>query len=428
MVSELESGTKEHGRSKNLDKGKDGSLGGVITICALLIALGVSTGKAGVIVVLSLVAMLFLHELAHYLVAKKAGMKVTEFFIGFGPKIWSFRKGETEYGLKGIPAGAYVRVIGMNNLDPVELQDEKRTYRSAKFHQRFFLASAGSIMHFLIALILLYAVLVGNGIKVDESEWNVKEVLKNGPAEQMGVEEGDRIISLNQSPVGAWSEFVSLIAGSPNEFISLEILRDGKAYSLEGQLGQLDNSTENQTQGTGFIGIARSKFPNTRVNPANAIIETGQEFGYLTKETIFGIGKFFSPAGLGDFFSDVFEINATSSEDELSSSIGNEEGRVVSVVGATRIGTQLTETGWPGLLLFLATINVFVGFFNLIPLLPLDGGHIAVAIYERMRSRKGRRYHADASKLLPLTYAVVFILIVIGVSAIYLDIADPISL
>ena len=98
------------------------------------------------------------------------------------------------------------------------------------------------------------------------------------------------------------------------------------------------------------------------------------------------------------------------------------------VVGATRIGTQLTETGWPGLLLFLATINVFVGFFNLIPLLPLDGGHIAVAIYERIRSRKGRRYYADASKLLPLTYAVVFILIVIGVSAIYLDIADPISL
>ena len=104
MVSEFESGAKEHSRSKNPNKEKDGSLGGIVTICALLIALGVSTGKAGIIVVLSLVAMLFLHELAHYLVAKKAGMKVTEFFIGFGPKIWSFRKGETEYGLKGIPA------------------------------------------------------------------------------------------------------------------------------------------------------------------------------------------------------------------------------------------------------------------------------------------------------------------------------------
>ena len=428
MTGELEPILEEPSRPSNLDKGKGSSSVGLITIFALLTALGVSAGKAGVIVVLSLVAMLFLHELAHYLVAKKAGMKVTEFFIGFGPKIWSFRKGETEYGLKGIPAGAYVRVIGMNNLDPVEPEDERRTYRDSKFHQRFFLASAGSIMHFLIALILLYIVLVGNGIKVDESEWTVKEILKNGPAEQMGVEAGDKIVSFNQVQVETWPEFTSLIAGSPNEFVSLEILRDGTTYSLEGQLGELENSPKGQSQGSGFLGIARSKFPNTRVNPANAIIETGKEFGYLTKETILGLGKFFSPTGLGSFFSDVFEIGTTSPEDEISSAIGNEEGRVVSVVGATRIGTQLTEAGWPGLLLFLATINVFVGFFNLIPLLPLDGGHIAVAIYEHLRSRKGDRYHADASKLLPLTYAVVFVLIVIGVAAIYLDIADPISL
>ena len=105
-----------------------------------------------------------------------------------------------------------------------------------------------------------------------------------------------------------------------------------------------------------------------------------------------------------------------------------EANKIIITGGATRIGAQLTETGWPGLLLFLATINVFVGLFNLIPLLPLDGGHIAVALYERIRSRKGIRYHADASKLLPLTYAVVFALIFIGIAAVYLDIADPISL
>ena len=157
-------------------------------------------------------------------------------------------------------------------------------------------------------------------------------------------------------------------------------------------------------------------------------VETGKEFGFLTKETIVGLGNFFSPDGLGSFFSDVFEVDSTDSEEEVSSSSRSEEGRVVSVVGATRIGAQLTETGWPGLLLFLATINVFVGLFNLIPLLPLDGGHIAVAVYERIRSRKGIRYHADASKLLPLTYAVVFALIFIGIAAVYLDIADPISL
>ena len=113
---------------------------GVIVVVFLFVLLAMSTGFAGVIVVLSLVAMLFLHELGHYLAARRAGMKVTEFFIGFGPKIWSFRRGETEYGLKGIPAGAYVRVIGMNNLDPVPPEDEHRTYRNAKFGQRLLLA------------------------------------------------------------------------------------------------------------------------------------------------------------------------------------------------------------------------------------------------------------------------------------------------
>ena len=114
---------------------------GIVIVLLLFLLLAISTGLVGVIVVLSLVVMLFLHELGHYLAARRAGMKVTEFFIGFGPKIWSFRRGETEYGLKGIPAGAYVRVIGMNNLDPVAPEDEHRAYRNGKFGQRLLLAA-----------------------------------------------------------------------------------------------------------------------------------------------------------------------------------------------------------------------------------------------------------------------------------------------
>ena len=139
------------------------------------------------------------------------------------------------------------------------------------------------------------------------------------------------------------------------------------------------------------------------------------------------MGNFFSPSGLGNFFSEVFDLD--SSPPSANIGVGDvDEGRIVSVVGATRLGAQLTETGWTGLFLFLATINVFIGIFNMIPLLPLDGGHVIIAIYERLRSRKGVRYQADASKLLPITYLVVFVLIAIGVAAIYLDIADPISL
>ena len=421
--------SEEGSKGSEVAKGEgNGSPIGLATIAALLILLGLSAGKAGVIVVLSLVTILFLHEFAHYVVAKKAGMKVTEFFIGFGPLIWSFRKGETEYGIKGVPAGAYVRVIGMNNLDPVEPEDENRTYRNSKFHKRLLLASAGSIMHFFLALVFLYAVLVGNGIKVDESEWIVKETLDNGPAEQMGVEAGDRVAKLNQMPVEGWWDFATAISESPDELISLEVQRNGETYILQGQLGSRESLGNNQNNEIGFIGIARSEFKNIRVNPAKAILETGKEFGFLTRETGVGLGNFFSPTGLGDFFSNVFGLDSTNSGNESIGPSSNNEGRVVSVVGATRIGAQLTEAGWPGLLLFLATINVFIGFFNLIPLLPLDGGHIAVAIYERFRSKKGVRYHADASKLLPLTYTVVFVLIAIGLAAIYLDIADPISL
>ncbi len=398
---------------------------GIVIVLLLFLLLAISTGLAGVIVVLSLVVMLFLHELGHYLAARRAGMKVTEFFIGFGPKIWSFRRGETEYGLKGIPAGAYVRVIGMNNLDPVAPEDEHRAYRNGKFGQRLLLATAGSLMHFLIALILLFAVLVGNGIETDESDWTVKDTRSGGPAEIMGIKAGDRITALNGVPITDWWDFAANIAGLPNEEVSIQVSRNGDLLTLQGKVGsRLGNESE---QNYGFVGIERTKFSTMKSNPIEALGKTGEQFGILTTETIKGLGNFFSPSGLGNFFSEVFDLDSS----EPSANIGlaeGDEGRIVSVVGATRLGAELTETGWTGLFLFLITINVFIGIFNLIPLLPLDGGHVMIACYERIRSRKGVRYHADASKLLPLTYFVVFILIAIGVAAIYLDIADPISL
>ena len=399
---------------------------GLLIVLFLFALLAIGAGLAGVIVVLSLVAMLFLHELAHYLAARKAGMKVTEFFIGFGPKIWSFKKGETEYGLKGIPAGAYVRVIGMNNLDPVPPEDEHRAYRNGKFRHRLLLVSAGSLMHFFLAFILLYAVLVGSGIESDESDWVVNDTRSGGPAEVMGVESGDRIVALNGVPITDWWDFAASIAGLPNEQVSLQVARDGELLSLQGLVGTRSASTENN-QSYGFIGIERSKFRTIKSGPIDALGETGEQFGTLTTETFKGLGNFFSPSGLGNFFSEVFDLD--SSPPSANIGVGDaDEGRIVSVVGATRLGAQLTETGWTGLFLFLATINVFIGIFNMIPLLPLDGGHVIIAIYERLRSRKGVRYQADASKLLPITYLVVFVLIAIGVAAIYLDIADPISL
>ena len=178
------------------------------------------------------------------------------------------------------------------------------------------------------------------------------------------------------------------------------------------------------------MGVRRSSLGTIREGPIEAIPESLTQFGTLTKETVIGLGDFFSPTGLKNFFSDVVQTDdGASPESEASVNVGTkQEGRVVSVVGATRIGAELTDSGWTWLFIFLITINVFIGFFNLIPLLPLDGGHIAVALYEGVRGRRKQRYHADVSKLLPLTYAVVFLLVIVGVAAVYLDLRDPISL
>ncbi len=399
--------------------------GGLVVI-ALLVLLGLSAGFSVLIVVLSLLIILFLHELGHYLVAKKAGMKVTEFFIGFGPKLWSFHRGETEYGIKVIPAGAYVRVIGMNNLDPVPEEDELRTYRKAKLRNRLLLASAGSLMHFLIAIFLLYFLLIGSGVEVDQSQWEVREVLPNGPAEQIGIQRGDQITAIGGSEITTWEDLVTVVSSSSGENVTIELIRRGESVSLSGVIGTNPDSPN----GKGFLGVARSSFGTIREGPIEAVPEALTQFGTLTKETVKGLGDFFSPSGLKSFFADVVQTG----EDkplgaETSTSVsGQQEGRVVSVVGATRIGAELTSSGWEGLFIFLITINVFIGFFNLIPLLPLDGGHIAVAVYEGIRGTRKSRYHADVSKLLPMTYAVVFVLIIVGVAAVYLDLRDPIAL
>jgi len=405
--------------------GGTGRTGGLVVI-ALLALLGLSAGFSVLIVVLSLLIILFLHELGHYLVAKKAGMKVTEFFIGFGPKLWSFHRGETEYGIKAIPAGAYVRVIGMNNLDPVPEEDELRTYRKAKLRNRLLLASAGSLMHFLIAILLLYFLLIGSGVEVDQSQWKVREVLSNGPAEQIGIQRGDQITAIGGSGITTWDDLVSVVSSSPGEDVGIEIIRDGEPVFLSGVIGTNPDSPNEK----GFLGVARSSFGTIREGPIEAIPEALTQFGTLTKETVKGLGDFFSPVGLKNFFADVVQTEENNSLGaETSTSVsGQQEGRVVSVVGATRIGAELTSSGWAGLFIFLITINVFIGFFNLIPLLPLDGGHIAVALYEGVRGIRKSRYYADVSKLLPITYVVVFVLIIVGVAAVYLDLRDPIAL
>jgi len=139
-----------------------GGLLGIVVILALLAWLAVANIWMFVFVVGVLIAVL-LHEFGHYITAKWAGMKVTQFFMGFGPKLWSFRRGEVEYGVRALPLGAFVRIIGMSSVDEVEPADEARTYRQKPYRWRMLVICAGSMMHFLIAIVLVLGVYAISG-------------------------------------------------------------------------------------------------------------------------------------------------------------------------------------------------------------------------------------------------------------------------
>jgi membrane-associated protease RseP (regulator of RpoE activity) len=408
--------------------------------------LGLLAGWAYPLIIGGVVVMIFLHELGHYVTARLTGMKATEFFIGFGPRLWSFRKGETEYGIKAIPAGAYVRIIGMNNLDEVDPADEPRTYRQQSFPKRLLVVSAGSIMHMVQAFILLVLLLgvVGvpggslSGPPDDENApaWSVGEVIGGSAAADAGIEDGDRIVAVDGTPAVEFDDGLTsaLARFDVGDEVDLTVVRDGERLTLPATMqGRPDEyATSANEAGTPFLGVTSGDwFPDETIGLGRAVVEApGQMVGFIG-DAVGAMFGFFSPDGLSDFADNVRQADepsaTTSGSGDAQASDDGDENRVISIVGFVNIAAQLTEEGWGPVLSLFFMINVFIGILNMAPLPPLDGGHAAVAIYERIRSKPGRRYHVDMAKLLPLTYAVVMGLVVIGFAAIYLDIVDPLS-
>ncbi|HZM29285.1 MAG TPA: site-2 protease family protein [Acidimicrobiales bacterium] len=405
-------------------------------------ALGLLAGWSYVLVILGIVVMIFLHELGHFLTAKWSGMKVTEFFIGFGPRIWSFSRGETEYGFKAIPAGAYVRIIGMNNLDETDPADEPRTYRQQSFPKRLLVVSAGSIMHFIQAFVLLVLLLsvfgLPGGTLTDDAardrKWVVGSISPDSAAESAGLEEGDRIVAFDGERVATFEQVTDRIrAQDVGDEVTLDVLRDGRDIELSAQLGARPASAGGDT-GTPFLGVGETA-PVETVGVGTALVQAPKEMVQFAGDAVGALGGAFSPSGISDFADNVSQGNEgsgdTGSSGGSTSSSGSEssdDNRLTSLFGVVRIGAAVSEDGLANLLILFFTMNIFIGVFNMVPLPPLDGGHAAVAVYERARSRRGRRYHADATKLLPLTYAVVMVMVVLFVTTTYLDIVDPVNL
>ena len=412
-----------------------------------VVALGFFAGAGWLLIISALFVMIFLHELGHYLTAKWTGMKVTEFFIGIGPKIWSFRRGETEYGVKLVPFVAYVRIIGMNNLDDTPPEDEPRTYRQQSFPKRMLVITSGSAMHFLQAFVIFIVVFTMVGVpgesslaerfgavaQPDPEEWVVGDV--QAGAAEAGVQPEDRIVELAGERIEQFEDLGPAIADRVGERVDLVVERDGERLALEAEIGAREVDEDGRIREVGFLGVGLDypELPAVTTGTVDGVVEAGQVTGECMWETVSRLGTFFT-GGLGNF-TDAVSDGGDGGGPAVGPSGGSggesappDENRVISIYGVARIGADTSEDSMGSFLLLLAIVNISIGVLNLLPLLPLDGGHAAIAVYERVRSRNGRRHMADVSRLLPLTYAVVLFLGLVMISSVYMDIVDPVGI
>jgi membrane-associated protease RseP (regulator of RpoE activity) len=405
------------------------SLAELVVVLGAVVALAVATGQVALlIVVASLIVMIMVHELGHFLAAKRGHMKVTEYFLGFGPRLWSFRRGETEYGVKAIPLGGYVKIPGMTNLEEVDPADEARTYREQPFHARLLVAVAGSAMHFVMAFVLLWTLVtfVGlpNGDKV--AVQHVVDVAgRPGPAQEAGVRPGDVVVSVDGRPVGGNGDvLVTALHASPDRPVTLVVDRAGTERTLV--VTPVDGRTVHEPGVTqppgsapyGLIGVSLDS-PVERVGPLAGLARTGGDMVRFSWASVVGVAHLFTPSATVQRFGQLTNAKAASQ----ASADGT---RVQSVVGVVQTATDAVHAGIGDLLIVLVSINLFVGIFNLFPMLPLDGGHVAIAVYEKIRSTRSRvRYHADVAKLLPYTWALVAFLGILFTTSLVTDLLHP---
>jgi membrane-associated protease RseP (regulator of RpoE activity) len=383
---------------------------GLGVIVALLVLLGFYSGFA-LLFVVGLLVSIFLHELGHFSTARWTGMKATQFFLFMGPKLWSFRRGETEYGVRAYPLGAFVRIIGMSNIDEVDPADEPRAYRNKSYPRRLLVITAGSIMHILIAIALLFGVYAINGKRVESGRVGFSAVAAGYPADDAGVEPGDVVVSIDGVPASSVDGVIgSITAHQPGDEIELVVQRDGELVTLTPVLTA--NPNEGPNEGKAYLGISvGDEMAWSQSSLLTAAGDSVSDLGEIMSQSVGGLFKVLNPVNLWN---------------HLTGETTDPTTQPSTVVGITRATKTIgAEAGMSGVFLMLAGVNVFVGLFNMVPLLPLDGGHAAVATYERIRSRKGRPYHADITKLIPLTVAAVTLLAMLLFTGLYLDFTRP---
>ncbi|MEW2502295.1 M50 family metallopeptidase [Amycolatopsis sp. CA-161197] len=386
-----------------------------------------------------------LHEAGHMVTAKMFGMKVRRYFIGFGPTIFSFKRGETEYGAKWIPLGGFCDIAGMTALDEVTPDEAPRAMWRFKTWKRTVVMSAGSITHFILGFIVLYLMSVTMGLpNIAAASEPVQPVIQSTscaraatttqqlsdtscppgaptPAATAGIKAGDKIVSVAGKPTASWTDVLQVVQAAKGP-TPISVQRGGQTLNLVVDIPSVQRlGADGKVHEVGMMGAS------TVIPPL-----------YLHYNGITGIGATFSFTG--DMFAQTAQRLVEFPERipaVVSAIFGGERdpNTPVSVVGASRIGGEAVEQGlWQIFFFLLASLNFFIGVFNLLPLLPLDGGHIAVVWYEKVRDwLRGLRGKAAGG---PVDYtklsAVTMVLVVIGggitLLTVTADIVNPIRL
>jgi len=381
-----------------------------------------------------IVALLFsvmVHEFGHYITAKRYGMRVTEFFLGFGRRIWSTRRGETEFGIKAIPAGGYCKISGMSPREPLDEELKSRAFYRAKTHKKLVVLGAGSFLHFVLGFILLLTLFGGVGTSqvlpvvsqvVDcvptKSECAPSDPIS--PAKSVGIQPGDRIIGVNGLRNMEWDEVTPILRASAGKQLSLIVIRDGSELVIN----VIPATRIVEGEARGYLGII-NEFGLVRENPIeafNSAISATTQIISGSLRALVGLPSQI-PGLIGQSF-----MGEERNTDGLVGIVG-----VARVTGETAASRNLTSgEKLATFILIVASLNIFVGIFNLIPILPLDGGHIAVALYEGARRRiyrargKVEPGPVDVEKLTPITVVVLALLIFLTVLLLFADIFNPI--
>lgn len=425
-------------------------------------------GWVGVVIFfLGVLGSIALHEVGHMVPAKRFGVRVTQYMVGFGPTVWSRVRGETEYGVKAIPLGGYIRMVGMfppardregnlvltatstgpfqsmiegarrSSAEEIQAGEEHRAFYQLSVPKKLVVMLGGPTMNLLIALVLFTLAMVGLGVAQPVSKvWTVADCIPaasadkctandpESPAAAAGLKKGDEIVAVNGHTVDNWDELVNWIRSEPGQTVTLTVVRDGDTITLPVTIGSATvsdlNNPDKKIQ-AGYLGVAPT-IERVR-QPITAVPGQMWQFATMSGKAVLSI-----PSKMVGVWHAAFDDGQ------------RDMNGPVSVVGVGRFSAEVASDqatiGWKAasMLILLASLNMALFLFNLIPLLPLDGGHVAGALYEGGRRQVAKRRHqpdpgpVDVARMLPVAYTVAMVLIVFSGLLIYADIVNPIRL